>query len=74
VAHNLYITGMEPGSGKSVVALGLMETLAGKAQRAGFFRPIAAGAKRPGEDGGERRGERDPQIELIRRRYGLELE
>lgn len=58
--RNLYITGIEPGSGKSIVALGLMETLAGRAQRAGFFRPIVA-ADKP-----------DPQIELIRRRYRLE--
>jgi phosphate acetyltransferase len=52
---------MEPGSGKSIVALGLMETLAGKAERAGFFRPIAGAAD-----------ELDPQIELIRRRYRLD--
>lgn len=61
MAQNLYITGMEPGSGKSIVALGLMETLAGKAQRAGFFRPIVPLS-----------AERDPQLELIQRRYGLE--
>lgn len=60
MAQNLYITAMEPGSGKSIVALGLMETLAGKARHAGFFRPIAPA------------GRADPQIELIRRRYGLE--
>jgi len=63
VPDNLYITGMEPGSGKSIVALGVMETLAGKAQRAGFFRPIVANGE-----------SRDAQIELIRDRYGLELE
>jgi phosphate acetyltransferase len=61
VAHNLYITGMESGSGKSIVALGLMETLAGSAHRVGFFRPVV-------QDGGGP----DPQIELIRRRYALE--
>ena len=60
VAHNVYITGMEPGSGKSIVALGLMETLAGRIERTGFFRPIVASAEKP-----------DPQIELIRRRYRL---
>jgi phosphate acetyltransferase len=60
VAHNLYITGMEPGSGKSIVALGLMETLAGRSQRVGFFRPIVASREEP-----------DPQVELIRTRYGL---
>jgi phosphate acetyltransferase len=61
VAHNLYITATEPGSGKSLVALGLMDTMAGKAGRAGFFRPIVPSATDP-----------DPQIELIRTRYGLE--
>jgi phosphate acetyltransferase len=60
VAENLYITAMEPGSGKSIVALGLMETLSGRAQEAGFFRPIVPSAD-----------ERDPHVELIRRRYGL---
>jgi phosphate acetyltransferase len=61
VAHNVYITAIEPGSGKSIVALGLMETLAGRAQRAGFFRPIVTGPD-------------DPQLELIRRRYELSPE
>ena len=61
MVHNLYITAMEPASGKSIVALGLMQTLAGRSRRAGFFRPIVA-------DGGQR----DPQIELIRRRFGLD--
>jgi phosphate acetyltransferase len=61
VTQNLYITGMEMGSGKSIVALGVMETLAGSAQAPGFFRPIVASAEEP-----------DSQIELIRRRYGLD--
>jgi phosphate acetyltransferase len=58
VAQNLYITAMEPGAGKSVVAIGLIETLVGKAGSVGFFRPIIAA-----EDGADR------QIELVRRRY-----
>ena len=58
VAHNLYITAMEPGSGKSIVALGLMETLAGKARRAGSFARLSPPATAR------------PQIELIRHRYG----
>jgi phosphate acetyltransferase len=60
VAQNLYITAMEPGSGKSIVSLGVMEMLAARAQRAGFFRPIVRAGER-----------RDPLIELIRQRYGL---
>jgi phosphate acetyltransferase len=60
VARNLYITGMEPRSGKSVVALGVMELLSGRVERLGFFRPIV-----PSKD------RRDPQLELVRRRYQL---
>ena len=40
--RNLYVTAMEPESGKSVVALGLMELLAGRVERLGFFRPIVS--------------------------------
>jgi phosphate acetyltransferase len=61
MAPSLYITGVAPGSGKSVVALGVMHTLAGKARHTGYFRPIVAASEG-----------RDPQIELIRRRYELE--
>jgi phosphate acetyltransferase len=60
VARNLYITAMEPQSGKSVVALGLMELLFARVERLGFFRPIVPSGAEP-----------DPQIELVRRRYQL---
>jgi phosphate acetyltransferase len=62
VARNLYITAMEPQSGKSVVALGVMELLSTRVQRLGFFRPIVPSAS-----------ERDPEIELIRERYQLDF-
>src|SRR6266498_4050045 len=52
---------MEPQSGKSVVALGLMELLSARVERLGFFRPIVPSADEP-----------DPQIELIRRRYQVD--
>jgi phosphate acetyltransferase len=61
VARNLYITAMEPQSGKSIVALGVMELLSTRVQRLGFFRPIVPSATEP-----------DPEIELIRRRYQLD--
>src|SRR5438132_12742889 len=51
---------MEPQSGKSVVALGLMELLSARVERLGFFRPIVPSADEP-----------DAQIELLRRRYQL---
>jgi phosphate acetyltransferase len=60
VAKKLYVTAMEPQSGKSVVALGLMELLSARVERLGFFRPIVPATGFP-----------DPQIELIRRRYQL---
>jgi phosphate acetyltransferase len=57
--RNIYLTAIEPGSGKSAVALGVMEALASLG-RVGFFRPIVASGERPDND-----------VELIRRRYRL---
>ena len=54
--RNLYVTAMEPESGKSIVGLGLMELLSRRVERLGFFRPIVP-------------EERDPQLELMRSRY-----
>ncbi len=51
---------MAPDSGKSIVALGLMEVLSARVARLGFFRPIVPAATA-----------RDAQIELFRRRYQL---
>ena len=59
-ARNLYVTAMEPASGKSVVALGLMELLSGNVARLGFFRPIVP-------------REPDAQLELMRSRYGARV-
>jgi phosphate acetyltransferase len=63
LARNLYVTAMEPQSGKSVVALGLMELLSPRVDRLGFFRPIVPAADGP-----------DPQIDLVRRRYQVDAE
>jgi phosphate acetyltransferase len=57
--RNVYLTAIEPGSGKSAVALGVMEALASLG-RVGYFRPIVAGGE-----------QRDNDIELIRLRYRL---
>ena len=56
-ARNLYVTGMAPEGGKSVVSLGVMELLSGRVERLGFFRPVVP-------------REPDPQLELMRARYG----
>jgi phosphate acetyltransferase len=57
--RNVYLTAIEPGSGKSAVALGVMEALASLG-RVGYFRPIVASGD-----------QRDNDIELIRHRYRL---
>jgi phosphate acetyltransferase len=57
----LYLTSVEEASGKSVVALGLMETLTRSVSRVGYFRPVV----RAGEA-------HDKRIELFRTRYRLD--
>lgn len=44
----IYIATAEPNSGKSIVSLGLMQSLLGKAAKVGYFRPIIDDFK-PGE-------------------------
>ncbi|GGW63846.1 phosphate acetyltransferase [Winogradskyella epiphytica] len=44
----IYIATMEPNSGKSIISLGLMQLLLGKAAKVGYFRPIIDDIK-PGE-------------------------
>ncbi|GAB4371419.1 MAG: phosphate acetyltransferase [Elainellaceae cyanobacterium] len=61
MTQNLYITAIEPGSGKSLVLLGIMELLSKRVQRLGFFRPVIYNAQEPDND-----------IELVRHRYQLD--
>jgi phosphate acetyltransferase len=63
LARSVYVTSLEPHSGKSIVALGLVEMLCARSERVGFFRPIVSSAHQS-----------DPQIELVRERYGAEAE
>lgn len=60
MSRNLYIAATEPMSGKSLVALGVMELLSRRRARLGFFRPVVAQAEPPDND-----------IALIAGRYGL---
>jgi phosphate acetyltransferase len=60
MAKSLYIAAMEPKSGKSVVALGLMELLSRRVRKVGFFRPVIASSDR-----------RDKELHLILTRYNL---
>jgi phosphate acetyltransferase len=58
--QSLYVAGAGSGSGKSVVALGVMEMLSAVNRKVGFFRPMVRGSV-----------EQDNLISLIRSRYEL---
>ena len=60
--HSIFISSAEPYSGKSLVTLGVFETILRKTQKVAFFKPII----RDQED-----GKKDRNIELIRSRYNL---
>ena len=60
---SLYVAGAGRGTGKSVVALGLMEMLSAFNRTIGFFRPIV-----------QRSAQEDALIELMRARYNLPFE
>ncbi|VXD15453.1 Phosphate acetyltransferase [Planktothrix serta PCC 8927] len=59
---NLYITGLEFNSGKSLILLGIMELLSKRVRRLGFFRPMIKAGIQPDND-----------IELVRSRYHLDF-
>ena len=46
----IYIATLEPNSGKSLVSIGLMNTLLGKTQKVGYFRPIIDDVQDGGKD------------------------
>jgi phosphate acetyltransferase len=56
--RSVYVTGLEPGGGKSAVALGVAELLSRRVERLGAFRPLA-------------RRQPDPIMELLHHRYGI---
>ncbi len=60
MAKAVYVTSMEPASGKSMISLGLMEAFSRHSSRVGYFRPVVGSGEGP-----------DNTIDLIRRRYGL---
>lgn len=66
MSKNLYITALERRSGKSLVALGVMEFLVRNLDRVAFFRPII-NQKKGSED-------TDTAIHLISSHYGLGLD
>jgi phosphate acetyltransferase len=50
VANTLFVTGVEPRSGKSAIVLGLMQLLSRDIQRVAFFRPIITSSEANGTD------------------------
>ena len=58
MAKSLYIAGIQPQSGKSVISLGVMEMLSRRIRNVGFFRPII-----------ESYNTADNNIQLIKTRY-----
>ncbi len=65
MSRNVYISATEASSGKSAIALGVMEMMVKKVGHVGFFRPIIAA-----ERGGT---ERDNDIALITSHFRLDL-
>jgi phosphate acetyltransferase len=60
----IYIATLEPNSGKSLISIGLMNTLLGKTQKVGYFRPIIDDVEA---------GERDNHIDTIISYFNLPL-
>ncbi len=58
VASTVYVTGVEPGSSRATVALGVAELLSRRVRRLGAFRPLV-------------RTDPDPMLDLLRTRYHL---
>jgi phosphate acetyltransferase len=58
VANSVYVAGLGPGTGKSVVALGVAELLFRRVDRLAVFRPLVADAH-------------DPVLALLRERYRI---
>ncbi|MCU1518493.1 MAG: phosphate acetyltransferase, partial [Pseudarthrobacter sp.] len=62
MAKGIYVSATTPGSGKSLVALGLADTLHRHADRIGFFKPVVHGP-----DAAD-----DPMVALMKARFGLD--
>src|ERR671921_42086 len=63
MARSIFITSAEGRSGKSTIALGVLDTLAHSVQRVGVFRPIARSS-----------AERDYVLELLLAHDGVDLD
>ena len=66
MSKNLYITATEPKSGKSAIALGVMQLLLRDIRKVTFFRPVISEAAGP--EG------RDHDINLILTHFDLDVD
>lgn len=64
MAKTIFIATTEPYSGKSLVALGVLHMLLGKARKVAYFKPII------NEEGS---GKRDPDIDTVIQHFGLNI-
>ena len=62
MAKGIYVSATTPGSGKSLIALGLADTLHRHADRIGFFKPVVNGHD-PASD---------PMVALMKARFNLD--
>ena len=65
MSRNVYVSATDSSSGKSAIALGVMEMMVKKVGRVGFFRPIIAGERDAAEP--------DNDIALMTRHFRLDL-
>ncbi len=63
MANRLYLASLEPRAGRSLVTLGIMELLTRRLGSVGYVRPVVPSSREP-----------DQRIELMRRRYELDLD
>ncbi|MFO7961049.1 MAG: phosphate acetyltransferase, partial [Nitriliruptoraceae bacterium] len=63
MANRLYLASLEPRAGRSLVTLGIMELLFRRLGSVGYVRPVVPSSHEP-----------DQRIELMRRRYDLDLD
>ena len=64
MAKGIYVSATTPGSGKSLIALGLADTLHRHADRIGFFKPVVHGNDAAA----------DPMVALMKARFDLDDE
>ena len=60
--QNIYVTGAEQGSGKSIIMLAMMDMLSGYAGKIGFFRPIIHSHE-----------QQDELIQFVRHKYQIDF-